>query len=145
MSIKDITKLNDKEKNKYFNDILNGHTIVKADNDKLILDNGVVLTMFQSEFDCCSIAEGTWKIINNAKNKGITDVEVNYNEVDEENYITINILHDNNLIATGNGFANTGTSYMYFSSLSLKVTVEDDTEEETVILRDYNSTNVYNR
>ena len=145
MSIKDITKLNDKEKNKYFNDILNGHTIVKADNDKLILDNGVVLTMFQSEFDCCSIAEGTWKIINNAKNKGITDVEVNYNEVDGENYITINILHDNNLIATGNGFADTGLSYMYFSSLSLKVTVEDDTEEETVILRDYNSTNVYNK
>lgn len=145
MSIKDITKLNDKEKNKYFNDILNGHTIVEADNDKLILDNGVVLTMFQSEFDCCSIAEGTWGIINNAENKGITDVEVNYSEVDEENYITINILHDNNLIATGNGFANTGSSYMYLSSLSLKVTVEDNVEEETVILRDYNSTNVYNR
>lgn len=145
MSIKDITKLDDKEKNKYFNDILNGHTIVKADNDKLILDNGVVLTMFQSEFDCCSIAEGTWGIINNAENKGITDVEVNYSEVDEENYITINILHDNNLIATGNGFANTGSSYMYLSSLSLKVTVEDNVEEETVILRDYNSTNVYNR
>lgn len=142
MSIKDITKLNDKEKNKYFNDILNGHTIVEADNDKLILDNGIVLTMFQSEFDCCSIAEGTWKIINNAENKGITDVEVNYSEVDEENYITINILHDNNLIATGNGFANTGSSYMYLSSLSLKVTVEDKAEEETVILRDYNSTNV---
>ena len=145
MSIKDITKLDDKEKNKYFNDILNGHTIVKADNDKLILDNGVVLTMFQSEFDCCSIAEGTWGIINNAENKGITDVEVNYNEDNKENYITINILHDNNLIATGNGFANTGSSYMYLSSLSLKVTVEDNVEEETIILRDYNSTNVYNR
>lgn len=128
---------NIEEVKKFFSNLLEGHRVEKVEDDTLILDNGIKLTMFESEQDCCASAYGDWEILEEAYEMGITDVEVDHSESEDIYYskhLIITILHDNNPIVKGHGVANAGNGGYYFSALSLRVEIPDQDAIETKLL-----------
>lgn len=115
----------------FFNSLIVGQRIKEVDYDILVLENGVKLTLFESRGDHYASAYGYWEIIEGAKEAGITNVEIEKGECSNDkhsflgNYINITILHDNNIIVKGEGIASAGNSGYYFSTLSLKVELND--------------------
>lgn len=126
---------NTEEVKKFFAKLLEGRRVEKVVGDTLILDNGVKLTMFESENACCASAYGDWEILEEAHEMGITDVEVDYSE-DEyyDKHLNITILHDNNPVVKGHGVADAGNSGYYFSTLSLLVEIPNQDAIETELL-----------
>lgn len=115
-----------------------GRRITAADNDLLILDDGTTLRLYESEYDCCAGAHGGWEILDPDRlEAAITSVE--YEEDGYEDYTRvatckITILHNQNPIALGDGYADAGNDGYYFSTLSLEVTVGGTTVyDESVI------------
>lgn len=116
-----------------------GRRITTADRNTLTLDDGTTLELYESEQDCCAGAHGEWKIIDPDRlEAAITNVEyeeANYDD-DYARVATckITILHNQNPIALGNGYADAGNDGYYFSVLSLEIAV-DGTEvyDEEVI------------
>lgn len=130
---------NTEEVKKFFSNLLEGHRVEKVEDDTLILDNGMKLTMFESEQDCCASAYGDWEILEEAHEMGITDVdvevEVDYREDDYyDKHLNITILHDNNPIVKGHGVADAGDGGYYFSTLSLRVEIPNQEAVETKLL-----------
>ena len=123
----------------FFNDLLVGQKIKKAYDNILILENGVKLTLFESRGDHYAGAYGYWDIINGSQEAGITNVEIEKGECCNNkysflgNYIIITILHDNNLIVKGEGVASAGNSGYYFSTLSLKIELNDQVIEKELL------------
>lgn len=128
---------NTEEVKKFFSNLLEGHHVEKVEDDTLILDNGIKLTMFESDQDCCASAYGDWEILEEAHEMGITDVEVDHSESEDiyySKYLIITILHDNNPIVKGHGVANAGNGGYYFSTLSLRVEIPNQDAIETKLL-----------
>lgn len=106
-----------------------GRRITTANDGTLTLDDGTSLTLYESAQDCCATAFGEWKILDaDHLEAAITNVEYEYsNEEDEdghrESFCRITILHNQNLVAQGDGYANAGNCGYYFSVLSLRIVV----------------------
>lgn len=106
-----------------------GRRITTANDGTLTLDDGTSLTLYESAQDCCAAAFGEWKILDADRlEAAITNVEYEYsNEEDEdghrESFCRITILHNQNLVAQGDGYASAGNSGYYFSVLSLRIVV----------------------
>lgn len=105
-----------------------GRRITTATDDTLTLDDGTTLQLYESDKDCCAGAFGDWEILDPDRlEAAITDVD--YEDVayhDGDTRVTkckITILHNQNPIALGDGYANAGNGGYYFSVLSLKVAV----------------------
>ena len=106
-----------------------GRRITTADNDTLTLDDGTTLRLYESEQDCCAAAHGEWKILDPDRlEAAITHVEYEsrtYKDGDTRvATCKITILHNQNPIALGDGYANAGNGGYYFSALSLEVAVD---------------------
>ena len=131
----DVRSDNKEKVTKFFVDLLAGRRIVEVKKETLVLDNSVALTLFESMHSCCACAHGDWRIIDGAQEMGITDVEVNYGSRDDEDesFLTITILHDNNPIAHGDCTADAGNGH-YFSVLSLRVEIPNKDTLETELL-----------
>ena len=106
-----------------------GRRIATADDGTLTLDDGTTLELYESEQDCCAVARGTWKILDPDRlEAAITHVE--YEEDDHDDDYTrvskckITILHNQNPIALGDGYADAGNDGYYFSVLSLEIAVD---------------------
>lgn len=116
-----------------------GRRITAAESGILTLDDGTTLEFYESDQDCCAGAHGDWEILDPDRlEAAITNVD--YDEYDYDDGDTrvakcqITILHNQNPIALGDGYADAGNGGYYFSVLSLAVTV-DGTEvyDEDVI------------
>lgn len=106
-----------------------GRRITAADRDILTLDDGTTLTLYESEQECCAGADGEWEILDPDRLEAVI-THVEYEEDDYEDGDTygetckITILHNQNPIALGDGYADAGNGGYYFSALSLEITVD---------------------
>lgn len=105
-----------------------GRRITTATDDTLTLDDGTTLRLYESDQDCCAGASGEWEILEPDRlEAAITDVDYEagaYHDGDTRiASCKITILHNQNPIALGDGYANAGNGGYYFSVLSLKVAV----------------------
>lgn len=113
---------------------------VQDNGSDLVLDDGTVLHLYESDSDCCAGADGDWVIQPDALDAVITDISIEsvYENKDigdgSESYAKITILHNQNPVALADCYANDGNGGYYFSILSLKVLVPgtDDIDVEVV-------------
>ena len=106
-----------------------GRRITTADNDTLTLDDGTTLELYESEQDCCAGAHGGWEILDPSRlEAAITSVDyedTSYHDGDTRvTKCKITILHNQNPIALGDGYADAGNGGYYYSILSLAITVD---------------------
>lgn len=121
------------------NEYVIGHAVVDIENeDTLVLDNGVRLTLFESDFDCCARAWGEWKSIVGGDKNIITDVEYDYSTTERwgstTESVTITLLNNGIPQVQGSGFADDGNGGYYFSVLSVKVHVPGEGDFEEAVL-----------
>ena len=117
-----------------------GRRITSADEDTLTLDDGTTLQLYKSDYDCCAVASGKWKILDPDRlEAAITSVEyedTSYHDGDTRVALCkITILHNQNLVALGGGSANAGNGGYYFSVLSLEVTVDGNIVHNEEVIR----------
>jgi hypothetical protein len=107
---------------------------VESNGEKLVLDDGTVLHLYESNSDCCASARGDWVIQPDALDAIITDVKIDVLAQNEgngdgsESHATITILHNQNPVALGDCYANDGNGGYYYAALSLNVLVPDSDE-----------------
>ncbi|MDQ0154973.1 DUF7448 domain-containing protein [Robertmurraya andreesenii] len=92
--------------------------IVEWDENKLVLDDGTIVTLEESEQDCCASASG--KFSNVKLDAVITNVEVGeqVNIPDEYttiNEVTVTLFHNQNPIALAEMTADAGNGGYYYS------------------------------
>lgn len=100
--------------------------IIAWTEDSLTLDDGTVVTIEESEQDCCASAGGEFKEV--VLDAVITDIKLGeettagVDKYDEtENYVTVTIFHNQNPIALAECSANDGNGGYYYSVCSLVV------------------------
>jgi len=99
--------------------------IIAWTEDSLTLDDGTVVTIEESEQDCCASASGEFKEV--VLDAVITDIKLGeetteHQYLDEtENYVTVTIFHNQNPIALAECSANDGNGGYYYSVCSLVV------------------------
>ena len=123
-------------------DLLVGQEVECMKGTSLVLKNGTILDMYESEQDCCAHAAGEWEIIGSEDfHGGITDLEYEVvkkegEEYDSEpSYLTVTLLHNQNPVAKANGYSDMGNGGYYFSVLNLKVRLPNGEVVDEPILR----------
>lgn len=117
-----------------FRSMLLYHRIVEWDNNKIVLDNGVTITIEETEQDCCASAGGIFT--NVVLDAAITFVsEPKYTGWEEEDggYGTsaiVKFLHNRNLICQAEGEADAGNGGYYYSIASFCIRVPKNPNEE---------------
>lgn len=106
-----------------YKDILHKR-VVEWSSDKLILDDGTILTLEMSESDCCASAGGEFKDVQ--LDAVITDIEIGEVEEGDDGDTTVNtvdvkLLHNLNPIAVAEMYADAGNGGYYYSVASLVV------------------------
>lgn len=100
-------------------------TIKSWDNTELLLDDGTVVEIVESEYDCCASAKGEWSKVK--LDAVITDVRVENMQTKEdwsgttEKTANVIIYHNQNEIAQADCYANDGNGGYYYSVCSLKI------------------------
>jgi hypothetical protein len=106
-----------------------GKRIAAVDSDTLTLDDGTTLTLYESDYDCCAGAHGGWEIFDPDRLEAAI-TSVNYEDTSYHDGDTrvakckITILHNQNLIALGDGYADAGNGGYYYSVLALEIAVD---------------------
>lgn len=116
-----------------------GRRIATADDNTLTLDDGTTLRLYESDYDCCAGADGEWKILDPDRlEAAITSVEFEDDAFhDGDTWVTtckITILHNQNPIALGDGYADAGNGGYYFSVLALEIAVDGTTVYDEEII-----------
>lgn len=99
--------------------------IVSWETDKIVLDDGTIVTAVESDSDCCAHADGEFKHV--TLDAAITDVLLeNYkseNKSDDstENTVTVKILHNLNEYTEADFYADDGNAGYYYSIASLVI------------------------
>lgn len=100
--------------------------IVKFEEDKLYLDDGTIVSIEETDSDCCASAFGEFKDVE--LEALITDVKVdeykdNGKDADEEysNKNTVTIYSNQNPVAQAECYADAGNGGYYFSICSLVI------------------------
>lgn len=93
--------------------------IVEWDKEKLVLDDGLVITIECSEQDCCASAGGQFKnveldamitgVIRNDKGNRV------YNGDGHDSNVEIVLFHNQNIVAQADCWANDGNGGYYYS------------------------------
>ena len=110
-------------------ELLVGARVVRAENHLLELDNGIELSLYMSDSDCCAHAFGEW--FAEDLEAGITNVKVSEPEWFDDGDIcgaeaTITILYQDKTLARAAMEADTGNEDYYFSVLSLEARLGED-------------------
>lgn len=101
---------------------LNGHLLYKRitqwDGDKLVLDDGTVITLEMSESDCCAYAGGNFS--NVTLDAVITDVEIGeqikgHDGDTDISEVRVVLFHNQNPIAQADMTADAGNGGYYYS------------------------------
>lgn len=99
--------------------------VVEWDENKLVLDNGQVVSIICSEQDCCAWAGGSFDKVE--LDAVITDVEFEVlrdSEHDGDTYVsegTIKLFHNRNEIAQGLVYADAGNGGYYYSVAAIQI------------------------
>lgn len=105
-------------------DSLVGKRIVEWDQDHLKLDDGSIITIEKTDYDCCAMAYGEFK---DAKLEAvITDIRFNkpsLNYCEDESYTTQEVvfIHNQNKIAQADLYADNGNEDHYYSVVAFKI------------------------
>lgn len=112
-----------------FRSMLLYHRIVEWNRSRIVLDNGVSISIEETEQDCCASAGGIF--VNVALDAAITYVsepKYDFNEEWDGGYSTsavVKFLHNQNLICQANGEADAGNGGYYYSIASFVIRVPD--------------------
>lgn len=98
--------------------------IVQWDRDKLVLEDGTIITLETTDYDCCAGADGHFK--NVILDAVITDVQVGVEEEIPNDFTrvsrnTITIFHNQNPIALADMTADAGNDGYYYSVGSMVI------------------------
>lgn len=104
-----------------------GKKIIDWSEDRLKLDDGSVITIEMTEFDCCATACGDFKDVK--LNAVITDIRFNrpiLNSYYEDCYETFStqevvFVHNQNKIAQADLYADNGNGDYYYSIVAFKI------------------------
>ena len=107
------------------NSRLVGKRIIEWNDDYLKLDDGTIITIEMTEFDCCARAYGAF---NDVKLEAvITGIRFNKpvlnNYSEDETYTTQEVVfvHNQNKIAQANLYADNGNGDFYYSVVAFKI------------------------
>ena len=119
-----------------FKNILLYRKIVKWEGTKIVLDNGIEISIEETEQDCCASAGGRFEDV--VLDAAITDVsDIKYEHWEEENSwggygckATVTIMHNHNAICEAVGEADAGNGGYYYSIASFVVRVPGSKDKE---------------
>lgn len=114
----------------HFKDMVLYHRIVEWNNDTLVLDNGVEISIEETEQDCCASAGGTFTNIK--LDAAITSVsDIKYKPwSDDDTYgceAVVKFMHNRNLICQAEANADAGNGGYYYSIASFILTYDGQT------------------
>ena len=100
------------------------HKIVEWEDNRIVLDNGMVLKIEETEQDCCAVASGTFKDV--VLDAAITYVgDIKYKPwKDDDTYgcsASVTIMHNRNVICRAEANADAGNGGYYYSIASFCV------------------------
>lgn len=99
--------------------------IAKVNNeDTLFLKDGTIVKFYMSDNDCCALAYGNWKLLENFEGV-ITDVKFKATEEycgRTVKKLFITIYHNQNEVAQAECYSDNGNDGYYYSVLSVVVT-----------------------
>ena len=111
------------------------HHIVEWKGNTIVLDNGMRLTIEETEQDCCACASGQFEdVVLDAAITNVSDIHYEPWE-DDDTYgcsATVTIMHNRNLICKAVANADAGNGGYYFSIASFIVKMPN-CEDESVI------------
>ena len=112
-----------------FRDALLYHRITAWEDNRILLDNGLELSIEETAQDCCAGAYGSFN--NVVLDAAITNVEdIKYEPWDDGDTFgcaaTVNIMHNQNLICQAMANADAGNGGYYYSLASFVVRVEGE-------------------
>ena len=118
-----------------FKEMVLYHQIVEWDDNKIVLDNGLVIAIEETAQDCCAEAQGDFSDV--VLQAAITSVsEPKYEPWENgDTYgcsAVVKFLHNRNLICQANGDADAGNGGYYFSIASFVVSWKDNPDEPIV-------------
>lgn len=100
--------------------------IVKWDSDSLTLEDGTIVSVQESEYECCANADGEFRdveldaVITAVSDPLVTDIP----DPDDDTIINagiVTIYHNQNIVALADCYANAGNGGCYYSICSLVV------------------------
>ena len=101
------------------------HHIVEWDDNKIVLDNGLIIAIEETAQDCCASAGGNFSdVVLQAAITSVTEPKYKPWE-DGDTYgcsAVVKFLHNRNLICKANADADAGNGGYYFSIASFVVT-----------------------
>lgn len=111
------------------------HQIVEWDDNKIVLDNGLIIAIEETAQDCCARAQGDFSDV--VLQAAITSVtEPKYDPwKSSDTYgcsAVVKFLHNRNLICQANGDADAGNGGYYFSIASFVVSWKNNPNEPMV-------------
>lgn len=128
-------------------DLLMFKSIEKIYDNRLYLQDGTVVVLYESDQDCCASADGEWSFYNDDTFEGlITDVKFEDHieksssgyDLQQTHYLTITIFHNMNPVAQAECHADDGNSGYYYSVLSVNVySINDEKADSYQILDSY--------
>ena len=105
------------------------HRIVEWNCNKIVLDNGVSISIEETEQDCCASAGGVFEnVVLDAAITYVSEPKYDFNEEWDGGYNTsavVKFLHNQNLICQANGEADAGNGGYYYSMASFVIRVPD--------------------
>ena len=112
-----------------FKNMLLYRKIIKWEDNKIVLDNGIEISIEETEQDCCASAGGQFEDV--VLDAAITDVsDIEYEPwKDEDGWgeygckATVTIMHNRNVICKAIGSADAGNGGYYYSIASFVVRV----------------------
>lgn len=116
------------------------HRIVKWDENTIVLDNGLTLSIEETEQDCCAHACGEFKdVVLDAAITNISDIHYTpWKEYDTHGCsASITILHNRNIICKAFADADAGNGGYYYSIASLIVHPVDEEEYSVEFVSSY--------
>lgn len=112
-----------------FRSMLLYHRIVEWDCNKIVLDNGISISIEETEQDCCASAGGVFENVTlDAAITYVSEPKYDYKEEEGGEYSTsaiVKFLHNQNLICQANGEADAGNGGYYYSIASFIIRVPD--------------------
>ena len=105
--------------------------ITEWNEEEIILENGMVLSLEETDSDCCASASGEW--IDVKLDAIITDIQIKIDSYQEETYgteeskATVTIFNNRNEVcAIGKAEADSGNGAYYYSVCSLVVRLNNE-------------------
>ena len=103
--------------------------IVKWEDNKIVLDNGIEISIEETEQDCCASAGGRFKdVVLDAAITNVSDIEYApwKDECGFGEYgcrATVTIMHNRNVVCVAIGDANAGNGGYYYSIASFVIRI----------------------